>query len=233
MAVSKRGQPMKLIIGGSIAIVLSIFGFAYSFPEFLKFMAGIVPVSLLLGGCVALYIYREMRCEENCEQDTAETCCTSGRPEGGAGAVSTDPEPWKPGSSASVKEAAVDEKPAEEQTQAASADPDPEPSAPEESPAQPSEETKPATDDAPEQETSEAAEEPHAAEAEEKEADEPAVIEDETPAQQDKTFVGNEESRVFHKASCQYAKSKKCTASFATRDEAVAEGYKACGVCKP
>ena len=52
---------MKLIIGGSMAIILAMFGFGYQFGSFFKVLAGIIPISLLLGGCLALSLYREMK----------------------------------------------------------------------------------------------------------------------------------------------------------------------------
>jgi len=46
-------------------------------------------------------------------------------------------------------------------------------------------------------------------------------------------LCGNELTRVFHEPSCRYAGSDNCTASFATREEAVAAGYEPCQVCMP
>ncbi len=46
-------------------------------------------------------------------------------------------------------------------------------------------------------------------------------------------FVGNKNSKVYHKKSCSSAKSMKEAnkVGFVTADEAVDEGYKPCGVC--
>ncbi len=170
---------MKLIIGGAIAIILSIVGFAYFFSEFLKFLAGTVPVILLLSGGVALYIYREMRCDE-CEQDGEPKSCLSGD----AAPSGDNAQPWQYETSGEPAESEPEKAPVLEQELV---------------------EASPAA---------------------------PEVPVEETPAPGG-GFVGNEETKVFHKADCQYAKSKKCTASFATADEAVAAGFKACGVCKP
>jgi hypothetical protein len=46
-------------------------------------------------------------------------------------------------------------------------------------------------------------------------------------------FSGNTESRVFHNSDCNFATSKKCTAVFHTREEAIEKGYKPCGICNP
>ncbi len=48
-------------------------------------------------------------------------------------------------------------------------------------------------------------------------------------------FVGNKDSKTFHKAGCRtLAKMKPANrVSFATKAEAEKAGYKACKVCKP
>jgi endonuclease YncB( thermonuclease family) len=46
-------------------------------------------------------------------------------------------------------------------------------------------------------------------------------------------FSGNRKSKVFHRPSCRHFTCKNCTASFDTREAAVAAGYKACGICRP
>ena len=46
-------------------------------------------------------------------------------------------------------------------------------------------------------------------------------------------LIGNTGTFVFHNPGCQYSKSKKCTADFSTREEAIKKGYKPCGTCKP
>jgi len=47
---------MKTLIGGAIAAVLGVIGLAIWFNAFLQLLAGAVPVMLLLGGCLALYL---------------------------------------------------------------------------------------------------------------------------------------------------------------------------------
>jgi hypothetical protein len=47
---------MKTLIGGAIAAVIGIIGLAIWFGAFLQLLAGAVPVILLLGGCLALYL---------------------------------------------------------------------------------------------------------------------------------------------------------------------------------
>lgn len=47
---------MKTLIGGAIGAVLGIIGLAVWFKPFLQLLAGSIPVMLLLGGCLALYL---------------------------------------------------------------------------------------------------------------------------------------------------------------------------------
>ena len=46
-------------------------------------------------------------------------------------------------------------------------------------------------------------------------------------------FKGNAETLVFHSIDCKFSQGKKCTTEFATREEAVEQGYKPCKVCAP
>jgi len=46
-------------------------------------------------------------------------------------------------------------------------------------------------------------------------------------------LIGNTGSLVFHSSGCKFSKSKKCTAVFNNREQAIQEGYKPCGICKP
>jgi hypothetical protein len=47
---------MKTLVGGAIAAVIGVIGLAVWFNEFLTLLAGAIPVMLLLGGCLALYL---------------------------------------------------------------------------------------------------------------------------------------------------------------------------------
>lgn len=47
---------MKTLIGGAVAAVLGIIGLSVWFNPFLQILAGAVPVMLLLGGGLALYL---------------------------------------------------------------------------------------------------------------------------------------------------------------------------------
>ena len=46
-------------------------------------------------------------------------------------------------------------------------------------------------------------------------------------------YHGNTKSHVFHAPGCRYYNCKKCVATFASREEAISAGYRACKVCKP
>ena len=47
---------MKTLIGGAIAAVLGLIGLSIWFSEFLQILAGAVPIMLLMGGGLALYL---------------------------------------------------------------------------------------------------------------------------------------------------------------------------------
>ena len=47
---------MKTLIGGAIGAVLGIIGVSIWFIEFLQLLAGAIPITLLLGGGLALYL---------------------------------------------------------------------------------------------------------------------------------------------------------------------------------
>ena len=47
---------MKTLVGGAIAVILGLIGIVAWFPQFLIVLAGTVPVMLLLGGALAIYL---------------------------------------------------------------------------------------------------------------------------------------------------------------------------------
>jgi len=47
---------MKTLIGGAVAAVLGLIGLSVWFGEFLQILAGALPIMLLLGGGLALYL---------------------------------------------------------------------------------------------------------------------------------------------------------------------------------
>ena len=53
---------MKTLIGGAVAAVLGLIGLSVWFVEFLQLLAGAIPVMLLLGGGLAIYLgFDEMK----------------------------------------------------------------------------------------------------------------------------------------------------------------------------
>ncbi len=53
---------MKTIIAGSIAVVLGVNGLGLFLPSIFEFWAGVLPVILLLGGGMAMYMgYNEIK----------------------------------------------------------------------------------------------------------------------------------------------------------------------------
>ena len=76
---------MKTLIGGAVAAVLGLIGLSVWFGEFLQLLAGAIPVMLLLGGGLAIYLgFDEMK-------DTWKKDDTSYGAESG----SEDPEAYK------------------------------------------------------------------------------------------------------------------------------------------
>ena len=47
---------MKTLIGGAIAALLGVIGIVAWFPQFLTVVAGTIPIMLLLGGALAIYL---------------------------------------------------------------------------------------------------------------------------------------------------------------------------------
>ena len=47
---------MKTLVGGVIAAILGVIGIVAWFPQFLVVLAGTIPVMLLLGGALAIYL---------------------------------------------------------------------------------------------------------------------------------------------------------------------------------
>jgi len=53
---------MQVIIGGAVAAVIGLIGLVVWFEQFLILLAGGVPIALLLGGALAIYVgYDEIR----------------------------------------------------------------------------------------------------------------------------------------------------------------------------
>ncbi|WP_226989333.1 thermonuclease family protein [Desulfuromonas sp. TF] len=46
-------------------------------------------------------------------------------------------------------------------------------------------------------------------------------------------YHGNTSSHVFHQSTCKHYNCKNCIKVFSSRAEAISQGYKPCGICKP
>jgi hypothetical protein len=65
---------MKTLIGGAVAAVLGIIGLSIWFGEFLQLLAGAVPIMLLLGGGLAIYLgFDELKDSWKKEETVVET----------------------------------------------------------------------------------------------------------------------------------------------------------------
>lgn len=61
----------------------------------------------------------------------------------------------------------------------------------------------------------------------------PVTIEPRVATREHTHYVGNTNTHKFHASTCRYADCTNCTAAFATREEALAGGYRPCGICDP
>ena len=64
---------MKTLIGGAIAAILGLVGIVAWFPQFLAVAGGTIPIMLLLGGALAIYLgVDELKDTWSKEEETAE-----------------------------------------------------------------------------------------------------------------------------------------------------------------
>ncbi len=67
---------MKTLIGGAVAAVLGLIGLSVWFGEFLQLLAGAIPVMLLLGGGLALYLgFDELKDTWKKDDSAEDTAC--------------------------------------------------------------------------------------------------------------------------------------------------------------
>ena len=64
---------MNTLIGGVIAAVLGLIGIVAWFPQFLTVLAGTIPIMLLLGGGLAIYLGVDELKDTWMGEETAET----------------------------------------------------------------------------------------------------------------------------------------------------------------
>ena len=63
---------MKTLIGGAIAALLGLSGIVAWFPQFLTVIAGTIPVMLLLGGALAIYLGIDELKDTGKQEESAE-----------------------------------------------------------------------------------------------------------------------------------------------------------------
>jgi len=68
---------MKTLIGGAIAAALGLIGIVVWWPQFLMVLAGTIPVMLLLGGALAIYLGFDEIKDTWKEEDTTESSPTN------------------------------------------------------------------------------------------------------------------------------------------------------------
>ena len=168
---------MKNMISGLIAMIIGVFGFTLFFPAFLNFIAGILPISLITGGSLVLYLKHG--------DQIADYWKTRGIPDLSS---KTDPSPTEP----IVTEPIV---------------------------------TKPIV-------TKPIVTEPIVTEAAVTEAVATEAVATEA-VEKICNLLGNPGSLVFHSPDCRYSKNEKCTLVFSSREDALQQGFRPCGVCKP
>ena len=71
---------MKTLIGGAVAAVLGLIGLTLWFPAFLQLLAGAIPIMLLLGGALAIYLgFDELK--DSWKKDETEEGQSANEPE--------------------------------------------------------------------------------------------------------------------------------------------------------
>ncbi len=71
---------MKTLIGGAVAAVIGLIGLTVWFPAFLQLLAGAIPIILLLGGGLAIYLgFDELK--DSWKKDEEEVTETAGETE--------------------------------------------------------------------------------------------------------------------------------------------------------
>ncbi len=201
---------MKKIIGGAIAASIGLYGISIFYTSMYSVLIGVIPIILLISGCLIVYLkYKDLYSGEKLSDDQnlmdfSETISTS--------AESEELE------TKSAESEESETKPAElEEAETITAEPE------EEMVEGESTIIESKGDEDMEKKSVES--EPEETKSTSGNSD--RFIGESQP------LVGNTGSLVFHNPGCQYSKSKKCTAAFNTREVAITEGYKPCGVCKP
>ena len=62
---------MKILLGGIMALVLGVIGLIIWFFDFLMILKGLVPIALILGGALAIYLgIEDIKTSASAEEET-------------------------------------------------------------------------------------------------------------------------------------------------------------------
>ncbi len=210
---------MKFLVGGTISIVLGCIGFAIFYSDFLNLVKAGIPLVLISGGVLIIMLKREengfdLSDSENMPAQTTDPASTQTIE---ADAPVPDLEPvCTDGGTESVENDGESVEANKGAKQAVS-----------------DKNIEAAVEETVSKEGHETAE-PVVSEVETTEPVSGTLPEeDEKEPEPVSSFTGNESSYVFHKMTCKYALSKKCTRKFNTREQAIEAGFKPCNICKP
>lgn len=195
---------MKKFIIGALVLLIGVPGFSFTFSNFLNVSAGLIPVLMILGGAIAVYL----GIEELKQSDDSETTVEAER---------QHIEKTEESSENSKKES-------EPVLDTQKIKPVPEPIE------QTKEKITDKPDDQPEPERQQESASPSALPQQPAESSAPEA---EEPAAESVQFKGNIETLVFHTVACNFASGKNCCIDFTTKEEAETQGYKPCKVCMP
>lgn len=193
---------MKKFIIGALLLLIGISGFSFNFINFLNFAAGLVPVLMVLGGALAVYLGIENLKQSDNSDNQAKVESpqtqqeelnkeTTGESEGQTKPF-PDTQSTEPTPETQIK---TEEKGADK----------PQEAQPEEKASAPSISASLVT--------------------------EPPAPEEAAQAGAHVQFKGNIETLVFHSVACNFASGKNCSMEFTTKEEANAQGYKPCKIC--
>jgi len=52
----KGGKEMKILVGGIVAVILGVVGLIVWWPEFWQVLKGVIPILLVVGGVLGIYL---------------------------------------------------------------------------------------------------------------------------------------------------------------------------------
>jgi hypothetical protein len=62
---------MKILLGGIVALVLGVIGLIIWFFDFLMILKGLIPIALILGGALAIYLgIEDIKTSASAEEET-------------------------------------------------------------------------------------------------------------------------------------------------------------------